>query len=58
MDGREAIDWEMDPETMTKTTIDLGRTTRVRSLELRITEVLNGNLGSDAFGFSEIELFR
>jgi hypothetical protein len=58
INGRETIDWEMDPDPMTKTTIDLGRTTRVRSLELRITEVLNGNLGSDAFGFSEIELFR
>ncbi|MDP6539956.1 MAG: hypothetical protein QF903_13460 [Planctomycetota bacterium] len=58
INGREEIGWEMDPDPMVKTNIDLGRTRRVRSLELRITEVLNGTLGRNAVGFSEVEVFR
>ncbi|MAF67103.1 MAG: hypothetical protein CMJ84_15775 [Planctomycetes bacterium] len=58
LNGKEPIDWEMDPDPMRKTLIDLGRPTRVRSIELRITEELNGTLGGDAVGFSEVELFR
>jgi hypothetical protein len=58
INGRETIRWEMDPDPMTKTLIDLGKSHRIRSLELRIKGTLNGNLGDGAFGFSEVEVYR
>jgi hypothetical protein len=58
INGRDTIPWEMDPDPMTKTLIDLGKSHRIRSLELRITDTLNAKLGNGAFGFSEVEVYR
>jgi hypothetical protein len=58
INGRQTIRWEMDPDPMTKTMIDLGKSHRIRSLELRITDTLNAKLGGGAFGFSEVEVYR
>ena len=58
INGRDTIPWEMDPDPMTKTLIDLGKSHRIRSLELRITDTLNAKLGGGAFGFSEVEVYR
>ena len=43
---------------MMKTTIDLGKSHRIRSLELHITGTLYAELGDGAFGFSEVEVYR
>jgi hypothetical protein len=58
INGRETVPWLMDPDPMMKTTIDLGKSYRIRSLELRITGTLNAKLGAGAFGFSEVEVYR
>ena len=58
INGRTTVLWEMDPDPMTKTMIDLGKSHRIRSLELRITDTLNAKLGGGAFGFSEVEVYR
>jgi hypothetical protein len=48
----------MDPDPMTKTVIDLGKSHRIRTLEFRITDTLNARIGAGAFGFSEVEVYR
>jgi hypothetical protein len=48
----------MDPHPMTKTIIDLGRSHRIRTLEIRITQSMFGRIGEGALGFSEIEVYR
>ena len=58
INGRETVPWQMDPDPMMKTTIDLGKSHRIRSLELRITGTLYAKLGDGAFGFSEVEVYR
>ncbi len=58
INGRDTFNWEMDPDPMTKTTIDLGRSHRMRSLELKITDTIHGGLGQGAYGFSEVEVYR
>ena len=57
VNGRVTFPWEMDPDPMTKTTIDLASSYRIRSLEISITETLYGELGNGAFGFSEVEVY-
>lgn len=49
---------EMDPDAMSKTEIDLGRSRRIRLLELRITEAHYGRVGNAPLGFSEVEILR
>ena len=58
INGRDTISWEMDPDPMTKTVIDLGKSHRIRTLEFRITDTLNARIGAGAFGFSEVEVYR
>ena len=49
---------EMDPDAMSKTEIDLGRSRSIRQLELRITEAHYGRVGASPLGFSEVEILR
>jgi hypothetical protein len=58
INGRGSFPFEMDPDPMTKTVIDLGHAYRIRTLEVKITHTLGGVLGSAAFGFSEVEVYR
>ena len=58
LNGRDSFSFQMDPDVMTKTEIDLGRSHRVRSIELKVLEVMDGAVGSSAVGFSEVEIYR
>mgnify|MGYP004053542305 FL=1 len=58
LNGRDSFSFQMDPDVMTKTEIDLGRSHRVRSIELTVLEVMDGAVGSSAVGFSEVEVYR
>jgi len=58
INGRETFSWQMDPDTMTKTTIDLGRSHRIRTLDLKIIDTMDGRFGSTSVGFSEVEVYR
>jgi len=58
LNGRDKFGFQMDPDVMTKTTIDLGRSHRIRSIELRVIDVMDGGVGSSAVGFSEVEVYR
>ena len=58
LNGRDSFSFQMDPDVMTKTEIDLGRSHRVRSIELKVLEVMDGAVGSSAVGFSEVEVYR
>ena len=49
---------DMDPDAMSKTEIDLGRSRSIRQLELRIIEAHYGRVGESALGFSEVEILR
>jgi hypothetical protein len=58
INDQDSLPFKMDPDPMTKTLIQLPRTQRIRSIEIRITGALNGVLGNAALGFSEIEVYR
>jgi len=58
LNGRDTFPFQMDPDTMTKTTIDLGRSHRMRTIELKIIDAMEGGIGSVAVGFSEVEVYR
>ncbi|MCH2105748.1 MAG: hypothetical protein MK291_03820, partial [Planctomycetes bacterium] len=58
LNSRESFAFQMDPDVMTKTEIDLGRSHRIRSIELKVIDVMDGGLGSSAVGFSEVEVYR
>ena len=58
LNGRDTISFQMDPDVMTKTMIDLGRSHRIRTLELKVIDVMDGLVGSSAVGFSEVEVYR
>jgi len=49
---------EMDPDAMSKTEIDLGRSRSIRQLELHITKAHYGRVGASPLGFSEVEILR
>ena len=58
INGHETFSWEMDPHPMTKTVIDLGRSHRIRTLDIRINQAMFGRIGECALGFSEVEVYR
>jgi hypothetical protein len=58
LNGRDTVQFQMDPDVMTKTAIDLGRSHRIRTLEIKIIDVMDGVVGSSVVGFSEIEVYR
>ncbi len=56
LDGGETFRAELDSDPLAKTVVPFPATRLVSSVEVRIVEVRQGALGTDAFGFSEIEL--
>lgn len=55
---RKAIEAELDGDVRRKTTVSLGRTLTVRSLEVRVLESTAGARQPHAVGFAEVELLR
>ena len=58
LNGRDHFNFQMDPDVMTKTEIDLGRSHRIRTIELKVIDVMDGVVGGSAVGFSEVEVYR
>ena len=49
---------DLDPDVLTKSTVEFGSTLLVRELEVRVLECRDRKLGTDRVGFAELELQR
>ena len=56
--GARELPFDVSPDVLQKTTVDLGGPRRVRSIEVRVSRVRSGVLGEDPVGFALIELQR
>lgn len=53
---RKPVHYQMDPNPLRKTTIDLGKKHHIRQLEIRILEGAGHGVNASLLGFAEIEL--
>ena len=56
INGKLRLTFDMDPDALAKTTVDLGKPQTVRTLELHVLASRDRKLGTDAVGFGEVEL--
>lgn len=56
VNDKQELTFQMDPDPLKKTVVELGAPERVRKLRLTILQSLDRTLGTDAVGFAEVEL--
>ncbi|MDP6957007.1 MAG: prenyltransferase/squalene oxidase repeat-containing protein, partial [Planctomycetota bacterium] len=58
VNGRDTYQVEMDPHVLRKTELRFAKPVKVREIELRILEAIDGAVGANKLGFSEVQLLK